>query len=255
MKLSSWFRSNLDGAGLSRLSTGWFVAAVLAVAILLDWVFSSLFRVQAFGLCIALAFVGLAVELLDSRAKARRLFFSRSWPEVIDSLQSAAAAGIPIAEALGALAIDGPKNLRTYFAAMIQSYDSGQTLDQALGQLKCDFGDANADRVIELLLITKEAGTDGYLSALKLMGQTCRSEIATWDEVRSKQGWVGGTAKLAIAAPWVIVAMLSSRQENVTAYASSGGSAILFLGLVISVVAYLMIRAFGSLVSQPRVFG
>ncbi len=255
MKFARWLRSNLDGAGLSRLSTAWFVFALLGAAISLDTVFATLSKIQAFGLCIAIAFTGLTVELLDSRAKARRLVISRSWPEVIDSLQSAAAAGIPIAEALGALAMEGPKNLRHYFGSMIQRYDSGQDLAKTLGQLKSDFGDANADRIIELLLITAQAGTDGYLSALKLMGQTCRAEIATWDEVRSKQGWVAGTAKLAIGAPWVIVAMLASRQENVRAYSSSGGSAILFLGLAMSVVAYLMIRAFGSMVSQPRVFG
>ena len=70
----------------------------------------------------------------------------------------------------------------------------------------------------------------------------------------SKQGWVSGTAKIAVAAPWVVVAMLSSREENAVIYNTPEGAAILLLGFVVCVVAYRLVHLLGSLPQQPRVF-
>ena len=62
-----------------------------------------------------------------------------------------------------------------------------------------------------------------------------------------------GTAKLAIVAPWIIVATLSSRPENVAIYNTSDGITILVFGLMVSLVAYRMVTFMGALTKPRRI--
>jgi tight adherence protein B len=80
-----------------------------------------------------------------------------------------------------------------------------------------------------------------------------RSEIALWGELESKQGWVAGTAKLAIAAPWLIVATLAVRPENVAIYNTTEGTGVLVVGLLVSLIAYRLVGLMGSLSKPSRV--
>jgi tight adherence protein B len=73
-------------------------------------------------------------------------------------------------------------------------------------------------------------------------------------QLESKQGWVSGTAKLAVASPWIIVAMLSIRPENAAIYNSTSGAVVLLVGFLISIGAYRVIHLMSLLPQQPRVF-
>jgi tight adherence protein B len=108
--------------------------------------------------------------------------------------------------------------------------------------------------LIELIRLVHLSGGAGYLDSLRAQAQNTRSEIATWGELESKQGWVTGTAKLALVAPWIIVLFLSSRPENVEIYNTNEGLAILLLGLTVSLVAYRLIGLLGNLAKPKRVF-
>jgi tight adherence protein B len=108
--------------------------------------------------------------------------------------------------------------------------------------------------LVELLRIVHLSGGAGYLESLSAQVKIIRSDIATWGELESKQGWVTGTAKLALVAPWIIVLFLASRTENVEIYNTSEGLTILFLGLTISLIAYRLIGFLGNLEKPKRVF-
>jgi tight adherence protein B len=72
--------------------------------------------------------------------------------------------------------------------------------------------------------------------------------------LETKQGWVTGTAKLALVAPWIIVLFLVSRPENADIYNTNEGLTILLLGLTVSLVAYRLIGVLGNLAKPKRVF-
>jgi tight adherence protein B len=80
-----------------------------------------------------------------------------------------------------------------------------------------------------------------------------RSEIALWGELESKQGWVTGTAKLSIVAPWLIVATLAARSENVAIYNTTEGTGVLVAGLLVSLIAYRLVGLMGLLSKPSRV--
>jgi tight adherence protein B len=126
-------------------------------------------------------------------------------------------------------------------------------LDTSLDWLKAQFGQLQADRLVELIRIVHRSGGAGYLDSLREQALRSRSEFALWGEIESKQGWVSGTAKLAIISPWVIVAILAARAENVAIYNTPEGTGVLVAGLLVSIIAYRLVTLMGSLSRPSRV--
>jgi tight adherence protein B len=244
----------LEAAGLARFEP-WQVVALVATAALLisSWVQVS-FGVIGLSASSFVAAIGVAVELLNVHTKRRSDSLVKVWPEVIDSLQSAATSGLGLIESIDEVGQLGPPQVRKQFAGLVQKLDHGESFDSCLDWLKSEFGQLQADRLIELIRVVHSSGGAGYVSSLKDQAQITRSEIATWGELESKQGWVGGTAKLAIIAPWIIVSILSSRVENVAIYNTSEGLSVLITGLAVSAVAYRLVSALGYLSKPTRVF-
>jgi tight adherence protein B len=108
--------------------------------------------------------------------------------------------------------------------------------------------------LIELLVLVSEAGGSGVLDSLRNQVQLVRQDLAFSGEMSSRLGWITGTAKIAVGAPWLVVAMLSTRPENASAYGSAEGTMILILGLAVSVFAFRLVKVFGLLPVTPRVF-
>lgn len=243
----------LQQAGLNRLTPPQFLVFCLASAILATlWVQLS-FRVWGLSVFVGLAVVAVMAEALRTRAQQRRDAIAKLWPEVIDSLYSASASGIGLVEALSEVAAGGPKPVRTIFEGLVQRLDSGWEFKNAVSWAKSQFGSAHADRLLELALITHELGGKGYPISLKQQAKQARADLAVWGEVESKQGWVRGTAKLALVAPWLIVATLSRTGENAAIYNSAEGTSLLLAGLLVSLIAYRMISLLGQLPSPSRI--
>ena len=249
-----WLIGTLEGAGLARWGVVGLIARVVGLAVTIGvWSFL-VSRIIAFSGCVAILTAALAIEMLHVRAKARRSEIAKSWPEILDSLASAEVAGIGLFEAFGDLAEHAPANLRSQFVRANAKLIAGFSFDETLSELKSEFGEPHADRLIELLQMVNEIGASNYHRLLRDQAKSLRSDIALLGAIETKQSWVLGTAKLAIAAPWLIVAVLASRPENAAVYNSAGGSSLLLFGLVISAFAYYLIHLLGSLPSPKRVF-
>lgn len=250
----NWLKSTLQSAGFGTTSIGVAVTGAIASSALVGVLAFQLLAIPVFAYGAAIGFLGLLLEFLNSKAKARRRSLGKVWPEVIDSLASAASSGLSITESLIQLAEAGPESLRPYFRAFSQNLTFGYSSAEALEALKRELGDIRADRLIEVVLIANAIGGAGFHEALRTQATLTRHELALWGEIESKQGWVSGTAKIAVAAPWLIVVMLSSRPDNAASYASEAGASVLLLGLVVSVLAYRLIQILGSITQPKRIF-
>lgn len=244
----------LQAAGYGRFQPWHFVVTALSIATLLgSWAQLS-FKVIGLSLSITIAVVGMCFEFLSLRAKKRSDAISTLWPEIIESLQSAAKSGIGLIDSISEIGDTGPWQIRRQFANFVQRIDGGQSFDNSLKILKSDLGQLHADRLIELIRIVHHSGGAGYIDSLNSQAKITRSDIATWGELESKQGWVTGTAKLALVAPWVVVLFLASRPENVEIYNTNEGLTVLLVGLTISLIAYRLIGLLGNLAKPKRVF-
>jgi len=249
-----WFISNVEGAGLSRLGASSVFATISVVAISAGWFTGSLFKVAALGFFVGLGVMAFELEALATFAKTRRRHLNRLLPEVIDSIYSAVAAGLTLADAIDDLALRGPLRVRDSFLRFATRLDNGWNFNEAIDEVKAEFGDAHADRLCEVLRLTAELGSESLARTLRLQARNLREELAALGQIEAKQGWVLGTAKIAIAAPWLVVAMLSLRSENAQVYNTLPGVSILSLGFVVSLFAYRLVQQLGGLPSMPRVF-
>jgi tight adherence protein B len=105
-----------------------------------------------------------------------------------------------------------------------------------------------------VLAITSELGGRGEAEVWAAASREIRSEQQLMNQVRAKQGWVLGSAKLAVLAPWLIVFVLLALPQNRQAFSSLEGSLVLLLGLGLSFLAYFLTSALGRLPMPGRVF-
>jgi tight adherence protein B len=210
-------------------------------------------RVAPIALCFA-AMSGYApVALVRLRARRRRASLRELWPDAVDNITSGVRAGLALPEALSQLAIRGPVELRPAFHAFAEDYRSSGRFHECLDRLKSSLSDPVGDRLIESLRIAREVGGSDLGRLLRTLSTFLREDSRTRSELEARQGWTVNAARLAVAAPWVVLAMLCTRPESIRAYASTTGTLVLVVGAVVSVAAYRIMLLVGRLPEDERV--
>lgn len=249
-----WLSSTVEGAGLARHGTLAVSAGILLLATFVAWLAASAFKVIWLGVFVGLGTIAFALEALLILAATRRRNLVKLWPEVIESIYSAVVSGLSLADAIDELALKGPIAVRANFQRFSLRLDSGWSFNNAIDYLKSEFGEVHSDRLCEVLRLVSSLGSEALASSLKNQAAYLREEFSVLGQIEAKQGWVLGTAKIAIAAPWLVVAMLSMRSENAMVYNSASGFSILLVGFLVSLFAYRLVQTFGALPSMPRVY-
>jgi tight adherence protein B len=243
----------LQSAGLHTRKT----QLLIAISFLTSLSFLvSYFTTGVFGMAISVAILamGAQLEAIRLKASARQKAFDALWPQVFDSFQNASAANLSTLEQLEYLANKGPIRLREQFRVLHAQLDAGIELASALQGFKRRIGSRHADFLAILIEISTELGGRGLGDWWRRAASDIRQEQALMGEVMAKQGWVLGSAKVALVAPWLIAFVLLRLEQNREAYASELGALVLFLGLLLSLVAYATVNKLGALKLPERVF-
>lgn len=203
----------------------------------------------------AFAVIGSGVPLVvvTARARRRRAVLLELWPEAIDNLASAIRAGMSLPEALGRLGERGPEELRPAFAAFARDMAASGRFGEALDQLKERLADPVADRVCEALRIAREVGGTDLGRLLRTLSAFLRDEARTRAELQARQSWTVYAARLAVAAPWLVLALLATRPESIRAYDTPTGAMVLGAGGLACLVAYRLMVRIGRLPAEQRV--
>jgi tight adherence protein B len=237
--------TGLNSAQLFALQAGLAVLAVVVVLLATGTVTVSLvFGVFGFFLPIA------QVRRLAAR---RRGDLREVWPEVVDNLASAVRAGLSLPEALAALAIRGPQVLRPPFAGFAAEYRSTGRFGACLDGLKDDLADPVGDRIVETLRVARGVGGTDLGRVLCTLATFLREDARARAELQTRQGWVVQAARLAVAAPWVVLLLLATQSATLAAYDSALGTAILVGGGAVCLVAYRLMLRIGRLPEDVRV--
>ena len=210
-------------------------------------------RSPAIAACFALMAAYAPVGLVRTRARSRRSALRGVWPEVVDHLASGIRAGLALPEALGQLGDRGPVELRPAFRAFAEDHRASGRFGDCLDALKARLADPVADRIVEALRLTREVGGTDLGRLLRTLSAFLREDARTRGELEARQSWTVNGAKLAVAAPWVVLAMLSTRPEAASAYNTPAGIAVLAAGAGSSLVAYHLMVRIGRLPEDVRV--
>jgi tight adherence protein B len=208
---------------------------------------------------VALAFgaIGgyLPFGVLRGRARRRQREFREVWPEAVDNLASGVRAGLALPEALSALAVRGPEPLRPHFAAFALDYQVSGRFAESLDRLKERLADPVGDRVVEALRVAREVGGGDLGRLLRSLSQFLREDARTRSELESRQSWTVNGARLAVAAPWLVLLLLSFQHEVISRYASGAGVLVLLVGAAVCVTAYRLMVRIGRLPEERRILG
>jgi tight adherence protein B len=243
----------LDRAGLTTMTVSTLMAlsAVLAVTALvaIQLVSRTLPVALAFG--IMTGYLPFAVVV--GRARRRQRDLAEVWPEAVDNLASAVRAGMSLGEAVGGLGERGPEPLREAFRAFARDYQASGRFDDALDLLKARLADPVGDRVVEGLRVAREVGGGDLGRLLRNLSGHLRDDARTRSELEARQSWAVNAARLAVAAPWLVLLLMCFQPEVISRYASPTGTVVLTLGAALCVVAYRLMLRIGRLPVETRV--
>lgn len=243
----------LAQAGIEAVTPGGLVASCLGVGTV---VLVAMYAVSRSPV-VALAFGAIAswgpVALVRFRARQRRSELRDLWPEVVDNLASGVRAGLSLPEALAQIGVRGPVELRRPFARFGEDYRATGRFFDCLDRLKASLADPVGDRIVESLRMAREVGGTDLGRLLRTLSAFLREDARTRAELETRQGWTINAARLAVAAPWIVLGMLSLRPEAVAAYDTATGAFVLAAGGVVCLVAYRVMVRIGRLPEEERV--
>ncbi len=246
-------RTMLDRAGLHTMSVATLVAlcvVLLVMGLLVIQLVSRTFPVAlAFGLMAGY----LPLVVVSSRARRRQRELAEVWPDAVDNLASAVRAGLSLAEAVSGLAERGPEPLREPFGVFAREYQSSGRFEHCLDRLKGRLADPVGDRVVEGLRVAREVGGGDLGRLLRNLSSHLRDDARTRAELEARQAWAVNGARLAVAAPWLVLLLMCFQREVVARYASPGGVVVLVVGAALCVVSYRLMLRVGRLPAEQRV--
>jgi tight adherence protein B len=249
----SRLRGLLHQAGLPDLAPPVLLAASALAAAAATALTQAVTRTVPIAVCAGLMAGAAPAVGVHGRVRRRQAALRDAWPDAIDHLASAVRAGLSLPEALSALGVRGPGELQPAFAAFSVDYRASGRLDLALDDLKQRLADPVADRVVESLRLARQVGGTDLGRLLRTLADFLRADARLRGELEARQSWTVNAARLAAAAPWVVLLVLATRPESLTAYSTPAGLLVLGFGAGVSAVSYAMMRRIGRLPAEQRV--
>lgn len=243
----------LAQAGLPAVSLRQVFISCVLVSLLAGAAVFLFFPVPALILVIMAAAGYAPWALIQSRARRYQKLLSEVWPEIIEHLSSGVRAGLALPEALAQLAQRGPEPLQPAFAEFAADYRVTGNFGACLDRLKTNLADPIADRVLEALRLARDVGGNDLTRLLRSLTRFLHDDLRTRGEIAARQSWTIAGSRLAVAAPWVILLVLSTREEAASAYGTPLGSTLILIGAGITVIAYRVMLHLGRLPTETRV--
>ena len=203
--------------------------------------------------CFAVFGASLPWAVLSWQAKRRQHVLRELWPDAVDHVRSAIRAGLTLPEALIQLGESGPEGLREPFREFGRDYRAGARFLDALEALKLRLSDPVADRLVSALRMTREVGGADIGQLLQTLSEFLRQDARVRSELEARQSWTVNAARLAVAAPWIVLLLLGTQPMAVEAYRSAAGAGLLMTGLAVSVICYQIMLRIGALPADERV--
>ncbi|MCT1803465.1 type II secretion system protein F [Kocuria sp. WRN011] len=246
-------KTSLLRAGLPNVAPATLVAVSIAVAVVTGLAVTALTSAPAFGLCAMLVAGYIPFWFIKRRGERRSAVLREVWPDVVDHLRSAIRAGMGLPEALMQLQYRGPEVLRPAFGQFAADYRASGQLHGSLTLLKNRLADPVADNIVEALRVTREVGGTDLGKLLGTLSSFLRENERTRSELEARQSWTVNAARLSVAAPWLVLALMSTQPAAIEAYNTPTGALVLLGGLAISVAAYRLMLRLGALPTERRV--
>jgi len=243
----------LVAGGLGAVSPAQFAAACAGCGLAAGTVAMVMVGSVAVALVAVTAGVYAPVAYYRARRRSLRRARQECWPEAIELLAGAVRAGDTLPAAIALVAERGPESLRPAFGAVVADHRVSGDLAGALTRLGAALADPTADRIVATLVLAHRVGGRELGRVLRTLGTFLREDLAMRKEIVARQSWTLVAARVAAAAPWLVLLLVASRPQGARAYDSVAGLVVLGAGAAATVVGYRLMVAVGRLPDEPRV--
>jgi tight adherence protein B len=231
-------------SGVAALSPPRLLAASVACFALAAVVVAGLTSSLSAAAALALGAGWAPIAWTRARAERRRRRLREVWADGLATLIAGVRAGIALAESCADLATRGPMELRPAFASFAATYRASGSFPAALRRLRDELCDPVGDRVVAALALAHEVGGTDLVRVLRTLADFVRDDVRVRKEVEARWSWTVTAARVAAAAPWAVLLLMSSRPEAAAAYDSRAGIAVICGGAAATLLGYrLMLRA------------
>ncbi len=246
-------RESLAQAGLSNISPTQLVFVQFGCGLLAFVVVAIATASLSVAGVIGVFALGLPRVMVNRLRLRRQADLREVWPEVVDNLTSGVRAGLSLPEALSAIGVRGPEAIREPFHHFGADYRATGRFNESLDRLKAALADPIGDRVCESLRVAREVGGTDLGRLLGTLSGFLRDDARTRSELIARQSWSVNAARMAVAAPWFVLVLLSTQRSTLAAYDTPTGTIILAIGAVVTVGAYRLMVRIGRLPQERRV--
>ena len=246
-------RELLLRADLARVGPAGLLGACVVAGTLSGLLVAAVTGAAVLGLCASVLGGWAPLAVVQHRARRRAAALREVWPDVVDHLRSAIRAGMSLPEALIQLQYRGPEPVRPAFARFAADYRASGQLQGALTLLKDRLADPVADNIVEALRVTREVGGTDLGRLLGTLSEFLRENARTRGELEARQSWTVNAARLAVTAPWIVLALMATQPAAIRAYDTPAGALVLIGGLLVSATAYRLMLRIGALPEPERV--
>jgi len=200
---------------------------------------------------------GTTAPVVARRAAVRRRTEARraAWPEAVELLAGTVRSGETLVGAVGVAADRGPEVLRADLAAVAAEHRVTGDLERALTRMRETAVDPVVDRVAATLLIIHRVGGSASAEVLHTLATFLRDDVALRREVAARQSWTTVAARVAAAAPWLVILLVTARGEGRSAYSTPAGAVVLMVGAAVTLLGYRVMVAMGRIDDAPRMVG
>ncbi len=247
------WRDVLARAGVSDVGPWRLGVSCLALGMLAGLAMGAVSRTVGIGVAFGVLAGYSPIAVVRSRARRRRTELRELWPEVVDNLASGIRAGLSLPEAISQLAVRGPEPLRPAFARFGEDYRATGRFRPCLDGLKATLADPVADRIVESVRVARDVGGADLGRLMRTLSAFLREDARVRAELESRQSWTVNGARLAVAAPWIVLGLLCLNPAAVAAYDSTAGTVVLAGGAAACVAAYRAMLRIGRLPAEERV--
>lgn len=239
-------------AGIHGLTGPRLVAGSAGIGLGVLVLVAGVTRSAVVAVAVAVPAASMPVLLARRRRDARRRRLREQWPDALATLVAGVRAGVSLPECCAGLAERGPDGIRPGAVAFASSYRATGSFAAGLAGLQDALADPVADRVVAALRLAHDTGGTDLVRVLRTLADFLREEARVRREIEARWSWTVTAARVAAAAPWIVLLLMATQPEAARAYDSPTGAAVIGAGALCTLVGYRLMLGAARLPEERR---
>ena len=182
------------------------------------------------------------LNAVRSVRRSKRKASTAHWPQFIDDVASGVRAGVSVPQAMFEAGSRLDPAHKRLFSLAQDEWREGLGFEASLASLRSAIDAAAFEQFAQTIEIAHRQGGRSVATLLSQLARNVRAQEQLVHEIRGRQSVTVTSAKVAVAAPWVVLALTGARPEVRASYASGVGLVVIIGVSVVCALSYVAMR-------------